>query len=128
MNPADHTQKPLVKVKFTDFWTDFDLPNFMFYKLLLKKYDVIISDEPDLLFYSVYGNQHIKYACTKIFFTAENSRPNFNDCDFAFSFDWNDNYRDYRLPLYAFYGDVQELNSRVVNEIETLGAKTKFCC
>jgi alpha(1,3/1,4) fucosyltransferase len=120
--------KHIIKVKFTDFWNGFDLANFMLYTLLQKKYELIISDDPDVLFYSVYGSEHSRFTCTKVFFTAENVRPNFNECDFAFSFDWNDNYRNYRLPLYAFYGDVNEINNRVIDENITLRAKTKFCC
>jgi alpha(1,3/1,4) fucosyltransferase len=120
--------KPSIKVNFIDFWPHFDLPNFMFYQLLNEKYNVLISDQPDILFYSVYGNKHCKYTCTKIFFTAENLRPDFNACDFAFTFDHHDNKRNYRLPLYAFYDDVTKLIKRNINARETLAKKTKFCC
>ena len=120
--------KPVIKIKFTDFWPDFDLPNFMFYKLLLEKYNVIISDKPDLLFYSVYSNEHSKYKCTKIFFTAENVRPDFRECDYSFSFDFHSNKKNYRLPLYALYDDVNTLINKRVNAKEVLENKTKFCC
>ena len=120
--------KPPIKLKFLDFWEGFDLPNFMFYQLLIEKYEVIISDQPDLLFYSVYGNKHSKYTCTKIFFTAENARPDFMECDFAFSFDFHLSKRNYRLPLYAFYGNVTGLIKTKFSEEEILKNKKKFCC
>ena len=120
--------KPVIKVKFVDFWPEFDLPNFMFYQLLLEKYNVLISDKPELLFYSVYGNNHAKYNCTKIFFTAENVRPDFRSCDFAFTFDLIADERNYRLPLYAFYADINCLVNREKNIDETVKQKRKFCC
>ena len=120
--------KPVIKIKFTDFWPDFDLPNFMFYKLLLENYEVIISDQPDLLFYSAYGNKHSTFKCTKVFFTAENVRPDFNACDYAFSFDHHVNKRNYRLPLYALYDDASKLINRKINAKEILKNKKKFCC
>lgn len=120
--------KPSIKIKFADFWPDFDLPNFMFYKLLIERYDVTISEKPDLLFYSIYGNKHSRFTCTKIFFTAENVRPDFKACDFAFSFDYHSNKRNYRLPLYALYDDVNNLINKRVDAKEILKNKTKFCC
>ncbi len=120
--------KPVIKIKFTDFWEGFDLPAFMFYKLLIEKYEVVISNKPEILFYSVYGHEHLKYTCTKVLFSAENVRPNFRECDFAFSFDYTLNKRNYRLPLYAFYDDVTRLLNRKVDESSELAAKTKFCC
>jgi hypothetical protein len=92
------------------------------------KIKVVISDEADLLFYSVYGNEHARFACTKILFTAENVRPDFKECDFAFSFDHLSDQRNYRLPLYAFYDDVTKLLNRRINAREVLNSKKKFCC
>lgn len=120
--------KPSIAIQFIDFWPDFDLPNFMLYKLLLEHYDVSISNDPDILFYSVYGSSNAEYTCTKVFFTAENERPDFKACDYAFSFDFETNKRNYRLPLYAFYGDVKSLINSRKNITEILKSKTKFCC
>ena len=59
-----------------------------------------------MLFYSNFGNAHSGYdrkSVKKIFYTGENTRPNFEECDFAFSFDQPDGLRNYRLPLWIFY-------------------------
>ena len=71
-------------------------------RLLRKKYDVVISEEPDFLIYSVWGREHLKYDCTKLFYTSEPFSPNFNECDYAVGFDpmcFEPRYL--RLPLSA---------------------------
>jgi hypothetical protein len=98
-----------IKIAFADFWggfeynptgkTDFDN---VFYKMLSEFYDIEISNEPDYLFYSVFGNNHFHYKnCVKIFYTGENKRPNFDECDYSLSFDYLEDDRNLRLPLSA---------------------------
>jgi hypothetical protein len=117
-----------LKINFSDFWPGFDNTNNFFYNLLAERYSLVIADEPDLLFYSVYGSAHIRYKCTKILYTGEPQRPDFVLCDFAFSYDYPVTRRNYRLPLYALYGDVTQLVNRVVDAADTLKQKKKFCC
>jgi len=92
------------KITFTDFWQDFDG---QFFKWIIEKagYKVeIVSgfDNPDLLFYSVFGKSHLRYNCKKVFWTGENVRPNMESGDFALSFDFLDHPNHYRFPLYAY--------------------------
>ena len=111
-----------LKINFADFWGNFDKTDNYFYHLLSTKYDVEISDDPDILFFSVdYGRSHERdrfSRCKKIFFTGENVRPNFDGpesieyprysigkCDAALSFDYSDDDRNYRFPLWAFFID-----------------------
>lgn len=123
--------KESIKINFSDFWDQcgfaFNKENNYFTNLLSEKYNVEISEKPDLLFYSFFGVEHGKYDCHKIFFTGENIRPNFKECDYAFSFDHIDkNPRNYRLPLYAWYGDMGEL-TKPKNIDEIVSKKTNFC-
>ncbi len=99
-----------------------------FTKLLSEKYNVELSDKPDYLFYSVYGNQHHNFDGVRIFFTGENAVPNFNYCDYAFGFhhiEFEDRYM--RLPLWRLYTwDLQQVLNKTQRDIEA--AKRKFCC
>ena len=95
--------RTLLKINFTDFWAGFIKEDNYFYNLLAKHYDVEISEEPDLLFYSCYGFTYLEYNCIRIFYTAENVRPDFTGCDYAISFDHLKKKNHYRLPLYALY-------------------------
>ncbi len=123
-----------IKINFVDFWPGFDKKNNYFYNLLIQKYKVSIDENPDLLFYSCYDKNYLKYNCTRIFYTAENVRPDFTACDFAFSFDYNNRENHFRLPLYSMY--VELLN--LLDKLQTIptreeakqiwNAKTKFCC
>jgi hypothetical protein len=69
--------------------------------LLKKKYVVEISAEPDLLFFSYFGTEHLKYKCHKVQYLGENVSPDFRIADYAISFDHLENPSHLRLPLYA---------------------------
>ena len=85
-----------IKIKFVDFWPVFDYLKSDFYKILCKKYKIIISDTPDYIFYSVFGHEHLNYECIRIFYTGENIIPDFNICDYGIGFSnelkFNDRY------------------------------------
>lgn len=94
-------EKRKIKVKFVDFWTTC-LDRVLIYERLTKWFDVCLSDDPDYLIYSVYGEEHLKYDnCIKIFYTGENLVPDFNLCDYAVGFEWM-TYQDryFRSPIY----------------------------
>lgn len=150
-----------LRINFVDFWGDLVKTDNYFYNLLSTEYNVVIDEEsPDLIFFSVgYGNsrQRDKYKnhnCPKIFFTGENVRPNFLDhdvqsgsdkrytigsCDLAFTFDYSDDPRNYRFPLWAFFTNwfnkpyIHERDPAYLVPVEHLLSrqhnkpKTKFC-
>lgn len=120
--------KQRIKIRITDFWTQ-DVMNLYLVRLLARNYDLEISDDPDLLFFSVPGYEHIKYNCLKVFYTGENAKPNFNLCDYSFSFE-NTNERNFQLPLFAIYGHFQEFRKQHYSpEVQLLREhpKTRFC-
>lgn len=102
--------KQKIKIDFIDFWPNFKKNDNYFYHLLSQEFQIEISnDVPDILFHSVdYFNVkgHRKYdngKTKKVFYTGENARPNFNETHFAFSFDYSEDSRNYRLPLWALH-------------------------
>lgn len=123
-----------IKINFVDFWPNFDKTNNYFYNLLQQYYTLVIDENPDLLFYSSFGHEYLKYKCHRIFYTGENRRPDFTACDFAFTFDYNSNKKHFRLPLYSIYIDhhkmLPKLEQKITREEATKiwNAKTKFCC
>lgn len=111
----------MIKVNFVDFWPNFNKIDNYFFNLLGTKYKVVVDENnPDLLFFSVdYAkrrerDRYCNHRCKKIFYTGENVRANLNfpgsieysrysigKADFAFTFDFSDDPREYRLPLWA---------------------------
>jgi alpha(1,3/1,4) fucosyltransferase len=90
----------------------------------------INNNHPDFLIYTVFGNEFLKYKdSVRIFYTAENLRPDFNLCDYAFSFDWLEfEDRHFRAPnflLFNEWNDIIERKKSSVSHLE-LNAK-KFC-
>jgi hypothetical protein len=106
----------MVKIDFCDFWGDFNKTDNFFYNLLKEDYEVEISESPDYIFYSVFGNNHKNYSCTKIFYTGENISPDFNLCDYAFTFKDLDDPRNYRLPLYVLHPAYYNLTQKQVDD------------
>jgi hypothetical protein len=54
-------------------------------------------------------------------------RPNFGECDFAFTFDHLNRADHYRLPLYAWYADPATLVKPPLDAERILAEKTGFC-
>ena len=123
--------KKTVKVKFVDFHKGFDPFNNDFYINLSEKYNVVLSENPDYLFYSVFGLEHLNYDCIRIFYTGECYTPNFNECDYAIGFDrldFGDRY--IRIPIYRMnqYKEAyKQLFNRKPFTKEDLDKKEGFC-
>jgi hypothetical protein len=117
--------KRKIKIDFSDFWGGFDKTNNYFYNLLKDEFDLVITENPDYLFFSIFGNKHLNYKCKKIFYTGENIAPPLHYCDYSFSFDYLDDERNYRLPHYLLYDGYYELQRPKI--IDESLAKRKFC-
>ncbi len=117
----------LIKINFTDFWSDFAPDNNYFYNILSKHFNIQLSSKPDFLIYSNFGNHHQGFNCTKIYFTGENIRPNFWETDFSISFDYpHHNHKNIRFPLYNLYGDLGKLLASK-NATSIFNEKKYFC-
>lgn len=119
--------KPVIKINFSDFWHHFDKNDNYFIRLLSKEYVIELSDNPDFLIYSCYGNEHLEYSCLRIFYNGENLRVNWNACDFAFSFDYINDERHFRLPNWIWYTDLSLLLIPKIDPEGILKDKTGFC-
>jgi len=129
--------KEILKIKFADHYEGFDPKKNFFWDLLSIKYDLQLSEHPEILIYTSFGRSHVNFRCLKIYWTGENRRPNFNQCDFAFTFDEHSpNGKNYRLPLYAHYPheygfrDLSCITNRNLSNVEAdkvRRQKTKFC-
>lgn len=115
-----------IKIKFCDFSKDFNSYDNDITNILKEKYDVVISDNPDYVFYSTFGFEHMKYDCVRIYYTGECIVPDFNICDYAIGFDYL-NYGDryVRVPLYKLFHYRKEL-IRALHDRDCT-EKTEFC-
>ncbi len=163
--------KKTIKINFKDFWEAFNPEDNLFINLLKKNYDVIISSEPDFVFYSVYPEKnevkdsskygeklrflppfiyeigkrgYYKFVETyssekinhpqgdfvKIFYTPENIKPDMDKCDWAFSFNYDEEFnhpRHLRLPNYKFEELKGSLIKKGTNFDKIKKEKNKFC-
>lgn len=108
-----------MKISFTDFWPGFQNENNFFTDLLRSissKIQIVpFSKETEILVYSCFGNQHHstdRSKTKKIFYTGENMRPNFNECDFSWTFDFDDyDQKNIRIPLWLLQIDFFKNNN-----------------
>jgi len=98
------SEKKTIKIKIVDMFHGFQPYSSWLVHMLSDQYNIEFSDNPDFLFFSCFGSEHLKYKnCVKIFFTGENVLPDFNACDYALGFDYinfGDRYfrKNYMLP------------------------------
>ena len=129
-----------IKINFVDFWPGFNKTNNFIYNHLQKTYKIDISEHPDYVFCSFFGEEHWKYSYSiKIYYTGENIIPDFNIFDYAMGFNYiNFEDRYLRMPIYLiqnndsfeppFYGNlVQQVMNK--NDFDCLDfkKKTEFC-
>ena len=99
-----------MNISFLDFWGGFQPENNLFYFILRDiRSDVKITHPAyaDVIFFSCFGESNRCFNhCKKIFFTGENLRPDFSECDYSISFDFDDyNNKNIRIPLWYLYID-----------------------
>jgi len=104
-----------MKIGFIDFWDGFD-PNNNFFTHILKRsiegLRITHPSESDLIFFSCFGSENKRYTQKKIFYTGENIRPDFSNCDFSLSFDFDRlEGKNVRLPLWYLYIDWFKVSS-----------------
>lgn len=107
--------------------------NFIF-EILSKYYEVEFSNEPDFVFFDhTAKGDYLKMKCTRIFYTFENIKPNFNICDYALTFA-EINYEDRHFKLHPSFSDnkgisslISILNRKTVSK-DDVKNKNKFCC
>lgn len=119
-----------VKIKFTDVPWDFDPWANCYIHALKKRYEVEISDAPDIVFYSVFGRDFFSYPDSiRIFLANEPVIPNFNDCDYAVG--WSNlsfGKRYIRQPPLTGFGEISvydQLHNRM--ELRESAFRRKFC-
>ena len=126
-----------IKISYTDWWLteycggNFDYENNCLTDLLSEYYNVQVvkpEDNPDILFYSVFGDNHkCVTANRKIFYSGESISQR-DDADFNITFDNNSN-KNCRFPLWLCYlnKNLIEDNKKKLLSIFNVPKKTKFC-
>lgn len=129
-------EQKIKKIAFCDWWNTeycggiFDPKNNFFTRLLVKynkEVEIKVvkpTEKPDILIYSVFGNEHAQVQnCRKIFYCGEPYSQR-EEADFNVTFDYN-NVNNVRLPLWLCYVSnkltLKATNPRVPTH------KTKFC-
>ena len=131
-NPA---ARPTIRLGFAGFWDSFDPRDNFLTRLLETRWRIELVAEPDFLIHSCIGggrHGHRRSDCVRIFYTGENIAPDWLSTDWAFSFEYTDHPRHFRLPHWPFYIDpprlVKGLPAGGAADVEAiLAARPRFC-
>ena len=99
----EESVKEILRINFCDFWNHFNPMDNYFYRLLAMDFRIEISDDPDFLIYSCYGEEHLNFDCYKIYYSGENQKINWNACDIALGFEESTKLLYRRLPNWIWY-------------------------
>jgi len=99
-----------IRMDLCDFAPGFPKAKNFFMNTLRTRYDIEITDQPDFLLFSGNSFQHRLHTCPRIFYTGESGLPNWRECDYALTFNYLDDPRHLRLPLYVIYAHSEELS------------------
>ena len=123
-----------IRLRIVDWWLPDTEENFeknLFVKFLREiDYEVVYSDEPEYILYSVYGDEHVKYDCVRIFYSGENTRPNFADADYVIDMTFIEYLdRHLRLPLafWEYKKDVELAEKKHIWVSKESTKREKFC-
>jgi len=124
-------QRRTVRIKFVGFWESFDTRDNFFTRLLEPRYRLELCDDPEYVVYAYVGRRRkefLQYDCVRIFYTGENLPPDWQACDWAFTFEHTAHPRHFRLPHWPFYVPPEALVKPADHDPAAVVArKTKFC-
>jgi hypothetical protein len=128
---GDFHPRPTIRLRFVGFWDGFDPADNFFTRLLEPHWHIDQDSDPDFILYTTVGSRRkdfLAYDCTRIFFTGENVRADWLNCDWAFTFRYEDHPRHLRLPLWVLYADPHRLvKPPAIDTDAILEGKTRFC-
>jgi len=115
-----------IRIYFEDVHGGFNRESNRFIEALSRNYHVIMdSKDPEILFYSCFGRNHLKYPQPlRIFFSGENLYPDYNICDYSIG-----TQRDSVSGRNLFQpGCLYLFKKTELPAIDRSMAKRKFCC
>lgn len=114
-----------INIYFASFWPGFDPYNNFFLDVLSEKFNLVVTpNSPDLIIHSIFDKEYLKYNCIRVGYTGENTRPDFKRSDYYIGFDYIDNERYLRWPLYLIATPPHQLLNKNAEEI--INQKRKF--
>lgn len=123
--PQTKTQT-VIKVNFVDFWSGFDPVRNLFGAALFPEYQLEISETPDILFCSHFGQNYKNHRrCIKIFLETEVMPFSFEDYDYIIGYRYVEDPKYFHYSIYS-PRSVNEFQDRSTFKDPML-AKRKFC-
>ena len=130
-SPSVSDDRPPIRLGFAGFWDSFYPRENFLTRLLERRWRIELVDKPDFLIHSCIGHRrhdHRRHDCVRIFYTGENVPADWHSTDWAFTFEYSDHPRHFRLPHWPFYIDPPRLVRQSPPDPEAiLAAKTRFC-
>lgn len=116
-----------LKVNFVDFWPGFDIVGNFITEILAEQYKLEISQNPDILFCSHFGETYKKYNdCVKVFIAAEVQPIDLSHYDYVIGYQYMDTPQFQHYNIYAPRSLSDPMQDRGKFSDHSL-AQRKFC-
>ncbi len=120
----------MIRLGFAGFWDSFDPRANFLTRLLETRWQIDLVDDPDFLIHSCIGrgrHDHRRFDCVRIFYTGENVPPDWLSTDWAFTFEYLEHPRHFRLPHWPFYVSPPRLVKGPAARSFTLRVRSSRC-
>jgi alpha(1,3/1,4) fucosyltransferase len=91
-----------MKIAFSDFWED-EPPGVLDLFGKAQAFEFAKQADADVLVFSDFGLKHCSFIGTKVHYTGECNRPRWDSADFCIGFDFLNDPRYLRFPLFALH-------------------------
>lgn len=118
--------KRTIRIALVDMWEG--CPISFVARYFADEYEVVVDTaNPDIVFFSCFGLEHLKYdKAIKIFINGESLIPDFNDCDYCIgTIKYNFMERAFWIPLSHWAADANNLPVAPISREAALNRK--FC-
>jgi len=121
-----------IRVAVADFWHDAGLDaakDNPLVAMIGDAVDIELTEAPagaDFVLHSVFGSDHRRFGCRRVFYTGENVSPRERACDWSFSFEPTAGTNTC-LPVYRIDRTWPELVAPRPDPDDVLANKTRFC-
>lgn len=117
----------VMKVNFVDFWPSFDIVGNFITEILAEQYKLEISEKPDVLFCSHFGDAYKKYNnCVKVFIATEVQPIDLSHYDYVIGYQYMNIPQFQHYNLYAPRNLLDSMQNRGRFSDSSL-VQRKFC-
>jgi alpha(1,3/1,4) fucosyltransferase len=115
-----------MKIAFSDFWDDKPWPAILDLFEKTQAFELAEQTDADVLVFTDFGLKHCRFIGTKVHYTGECNRPRWDAADFCIGFDFMNDPRYLRFPLFVLNA-IEDQQTGLIEGSAPDWADREFC-